>query len=785
MERRRVSALLLAGMMMALQLLGGCGTDTENTEDTEETEEATELAQEQANKDPLVVATASVSGTFSGFYSETDADCAVVDMTSVYLLTQTRSGAYVMNGIEGETENYNGTDYTYYGIADCVVTDQEDGSVTYDFTLREDVTFSDGTPLTADDVIFSLYVYLDPSYDGPNELSELPIQGLEEYTQYSVPLYELLLEMGENNTNFDYFSEKTQTKFYETDWPEAKSQFIDAIMDYYDTDSIADVMVAMDIAEIRDTGYLVTYHSYVKWSLEDGDEPTAGDLWKELMAISAYSEEVELMSEDLVDRGIVPQSIFDYLPEKYHNTVDTSEEAASSISGIEKTGDYSLRITLSESDTAALIDLAIAIQPLHYYGDTEQYDYESNSFGFSKGNLQDVKENCQKDPLGAGPYVYVSYTDGTVYFEANESYWKGTPAISYLHLVEMSESEMASAVANGEVDIAEPSSISSSDLEQIRSINSNGTESGDVITTTFTDYEAFGYIGINAATVSVGGDSLSDASIALRTALAVVLTYYRFESVYSYYGDTAELIEYPISDSSWVSPREWENTFSSAYRYKENGSLIYTTHSTLSERRKAVLSAALQYLKSAGYTVKNGKVTKAPEGAKLEYTVMITGGGVGDHPSYSVIESAAEALESIGITLTIEDYTSSNDMFAVCQEGTAELWCAAWPAEEDPDVYLYALFHSDGLSNYMFSLTTDSLNANIEAARASSSQETRKELYQECLEEIAEYAVMIPVYQRQNCTLYSSTRMDTSSITADQTSNYTWRDEIELLQKKA
>ena len=122
MERRRVSALLLAGMMMALQLLGGCGTDTENTEDTEETEEATELAQEQANKDPLVVATASVSGTFSGFYSETDADCAVVDMTSVYLLTQTRSGAYVMNGIEGETENYNGTDYIYYGIADCVVT---------------------------------------------------------------------------------------------------------------------------------------------------------------------------------------------------------------------------------------------------------------------------------------------------------------------------------------------------------------------------------------------------------------------------------------------------------------------------------------------------------------------------------------------------------------------------------------------------------------------------------------------------------------------------------------
>ncbi len=752
-------------------------------EGTEDTEGSTELSAEAENSDPIVIATTALDGEFSGFYTETDADQAIVDMTTVSLLTQTRSGAYVLNGIEGETENYNGTDYTYYGVADCMITDQDDGSVTYDFTLRDDICFSDGEPLTADDLIFSLYVYLDPSYEGSVELSSLPIQGLTEYTQYSQMLYEVLLEKGSSNTNFDYYSEETQTAFFETDWETAKSEFMDSIMKHYNTDSIADVMVEMGIAEIRDTGHLVTYHSYANWSLEGDDVPTKSDLWKELMDISAYSGEVELMSADLVEQGIAAQSVFDYLPDSYHRTIDTSSEAASAISGIEKTGEYSVRITLTENDTTALIKLAIPVQALHYYGSTDEYSYSDNSFGFQKGNLSSVKEKSA-EPLGAGPYVLADYLDGVAYLQANEYYWKGIPATAYIQMVEMSESEMAAALVNGAVDIAEPS-VSKSDLEQLCQVNSNGTENGDVICTTTTDYSAFGYIGINANTVSVGGDGQSEASVALRTAIATVLSFYRYDGVYSYYGDTAELIEYPISDASWVSPQEWENTFVSAYRYKANGSLIYTTHATLSERKKAVLNAALEYLEIAGYTVEDGKVTAAPEGAKLEYEVMITGGGSGDHPSYGIVESAASALESIGLTLTIRDLSGSDEMFLACEEGTAEIWCAAWPEQEDPDVYLYALFHSEGLSQYMFGITSETLDELITEARKSSSQEARKEYYQECLEEVAGYAVMIPVYQRQNYTFYSSQRLDTDSITQDQTSNYGWMDEIDLLCRQS
>ena len=45
------------------------------------------------------------------------------------------------------------------------------------------MTFSDGTPVTADDVIFSYKVLADPAYDGPSTLTTLPVVGMEEYNK--------------------------------------------------------------------------------------------------------------------------------------------------------------------------------------------------------------------------------------------------------------------------------------------------------------------------------------------------------------------------------------------------------------------------------------------------------------------------------------------------------------------------------------------------------------------------------------------------------------------------
>ena len=55
----------------------------------------------------------------------------VIDLTNIALLGADRKGEMILKGIEGETREYNGTDYTYYGPADCEVTENADGTVTY------------------------------------------------------------------------------------------------------------------------------------------------------------------------------------------------------------------------------------------------------------------------------------------------------------------------------------------------------------------------------------------------------------------------------------------------------------------------------------------------------------------------------------------------------------------------------------------------------------------------------------------------------------------------------
>ncbi len=120
---------------------------------------------------------------FSPFFADTAYDQDVVEMVNVSLMTTDRVGGIVFNGIEGETRSYNGTDYTYHGIADLDVNfDDKDADITtYTAKLREDIKFSDGEPLTADDLIFTYYVYLDPAYVGSTTINSYKIVGLQDY----------------------------------------------------------------------------------------------------------------------------------------------------------------------------------------------------------------------------------------------------------------------------------------------------------------------------------------------------------------------------------------------------------------------------------------------------------------------------------------------------------------------------------------------------------------------------------------------------------------------------
>ena len=771
---KRTLALLLA-LVMSLSLLAGCGDQNGNTS-----------GGNTASDTPLVVGYAPFSSKFSPFFSETAYDQDVWVMTQLGLLTSDRTGAIIYKGIEGETIDYNGTDYTYYGPADLEVTENADGTVYYDFTLRDDLKFSDGEPLTIDDVIFSMYVLCDPTYEGNSTLYAQPIQGMEAYRSGMSARQELILAAGPDGyTANDYYTEDQYNTFWAA-FNAAGVKFAQEILDYLvaaganaETDSVA--------------------AKAANWGFTLADDATVEDFWAAIVEKYGYD-----LSDDGINAEKASSSISELLTAElgdrageFSAGVQTGESAAN-ISGIQKTGDYSMRIVMTKVDAVAIYQLGVTIAPMHYYGDKSLYDYDNNSFGFPKGDLSSVRAKTTQ-PMGAGPYKFVKFENGTVYFEANESYFQGAPKTKYVNFKEcISDDDKLNGVTTGTIDITDPS-MSSDTAEAIVAANSNGELTGDKVTTDLVNNLGYGYIGMNAVVMSVGGDPTSQASKDLRKAFGTILSVYRDVAIDSYYGERASVINYPISDTSWAAPRPSDDGYKVAFSTDVEGNDIYTSDMSAEDKYAAAKTAALGYLEAAGYTVADGKVTAAPEGAKMEYEVWIPADGKGDHPSFMILTLAKDALAEIGMTLTIKDLTNSADLWTALEAQQVAMWAAAWGATVDPD--MYQIYYSDvadagsatsgqnplggskqGGSNYMYCIADPELDQLIMDARATTDQTYRKAMYKACLDIVIDWAVEIPVYQRQNCIIFSSERVNMDTVTPDITTFYGWLSEVQNVE---
>ncbi len=742
--KKKIAIILCLAMLLGI--LAGCGGG--------------------AKDKPLVAGYSNFSSKFSPFFSETAYDQDVWALTAVNLLDIDRLGAIVEKGKTGETRSYNGHDYTYYGPADLTITPNADGSVDYDFELREDIKFSDGKPLTADDVIFSMYVLCDPTYDGNSTLFAQPIKGLEDYRSGMSQLVDLLLEAGPDNTDYKYWDEATQKAF----WDEVEAtgpKFAQSIVDY-----------------CINNGYNAPEDPIeacaANWGFELKEGATVEDFWAALK--EAYGGDVKTLS----DTEKADASLFSMM--EHYDTYAKGIETGSSvdyIEGIQKTGKYSLRVTLTETDATAIYQLGIAIAPLHYYGDTKKYDYDAHKFGFDKGDLSTVRAKTTQ-PMGAGPYKFVKFENGVVSFEANKNYYLGAPKTKYLQFLESQDQDKLNGVITGTIDVTDPS-YSVDTAKAISKANSNGEVTGDKITTNTVNNLGYGYLGISAKAVNVGGEIGSDASKALRKAFATVFSRYRDVTVDSYYGETASVINYPISDTSWAAPQKTDSDYAIAFSKDVDGNDIYTSSMSDDEKDEAALNAALGFFEAAGYTVENGKVTAAPDGASMEYEVWIPADGSGDHPSFMMLNLASDALKKIGITLNVKDLANSSDLWTGIEADQVPMWCAAWGATPDPDMYqvYYSGVESGkdpGGSNYMYDIADPELDEMIMDARTNMDQSYRKAVYKSCLDTIIDWAVEVPVYQRQNAVIFSTERVKIDSVTPDITTYYGWLREIQNIE---
>ena len=158
----RILCLVLASVML-MAMLTGCPGGKGDVISNEET--------------ALVLSTSELDGVFNPFYSSSGPDGSVVGMTQIGMLTSDKYGkpAY------GEDEACVVLDY------EAVTNTDSNGktTTTYRFVLKNNLKFSNGSPLTMKDVLFNLYVYLDPAYYGSATIYSTDIVGLLEYRTQS------------------------------------------------------------------------------------------------------------------------------------------------------------------------------------------------------------------------------------------------------------------------------------------------------------------------------------------------------------------------------------------------------------------------------------------------------------------------------------------------------------------------------------------------------------------------------------------------------------------------
>lgn len=126
---------------------------------------------------PVVFSTSALDGNFNPFFATSAPDVSIAGQTQLSMLTTNAEEKAVCGDeyatvAKAYTEKVNGTG--------------EDKTTTYEFVIKNGIKFSDGEPLTIKDVLFNLYVYLDPVYFGSSTIYSTKIQGLQAYRQQNL-----------------------------------------------------------------------------------------------------------------------------------------------------------------------------------------------------------------------------------------------------------------------------------------------------------------------------------------------------------------------------------------------------------------------------------------------------------------------------------------------------------------------------------------------------------------------------------------------------------------------
>ncbi len=745
---------------------------TEPTEEEPTTEESTEPSPEQLRK-TLNIGVGALEGKFAQLYATADGDKVVDKLTQVNLLTLDRSGNILWHCSNLETSVYNGTEYTYHGIADIDTDyDKESDITTYTIKLRKGLAFSDGTPLTADDLVFNYYIRLMPDYEGEGKLRQYDIVGLQNYyyknsaaEDQTVSDEEIKAELaspGETVAAFIrdliYDTLKEQAKQCEVLWPTYQSYgYGNSAQEFF-------------------------YNIYgidLNYNLIDKDMDTVcSDV------AASYGLDYRKLAENYaVDETYFDDQVHGYVREVLlYRKIEASEgEPVDYISGIIRLGDYVMKLKVHGHDEKAAYDLLdVDVLPMHYYGDPALYNYNAHQFGFEPGKYS-VPEEKLAAPLGAGPYIFEHSSGDSVTFTRNELFYQGEPGAEFVN-VRCHYGEGLGYVSEGVIDVAEVSG-NKINYDTICRQNTNKELVGDALIAHEINVLGYAYIGINANNVCIGDEPNSEASKYLRKGLATAIAAFRDVAYNEYFGNSIKLIDYPVSDFYGIAPSQGEKTYQTAFSTNVKGKAIYTDDMDITERFYKVVSAVRDYFKKAGYTFdKNGKLKQAPDGGEVLFGVSICSDEYSFtvFPSYEVLTYAKSVLFEIGISLDIRYIPDEESMLVALYTGTCDLWCASWYTGIGPDFDEHYLDQgrTENMVPNIYGIADNVVDELLGKIKKETDPAEKIKLQRQLMARVAEWAVEVPCYQLNNYYVYNANTLKVESIPNDLTAYHSWLDEI-------
>ena len=128
-------------------------------------------------EDVLVFSSGDFDGVFNPFFSTSAYDSSVVGQTQISMISSDDTGNNVTFGKDEPVVTFDYSEIMYDAAGNVTTLGDENGTTVYQMVLKDDILFSDGQPLTAHDVLFNMYVYLDPNYTGSSTMYSTDIVG--------------------------------------------------------------------------------------------------------------------------------------------------------------------------------------------------------------------------------------------------------------------------------------------------------------------------------------------------------------------------------------------------------------------------------------------------------------------------------------------------------------------------------------------------------------------------------------------------------------------------------